>query len=456
MTGASTVPQRLGHISWPRNVGLDESFAYEKEQANSYEEDNKMNSGTIWLKLSTAFSLLGMLNCVYADSFPTRKPDFKLTDFYGNSVVPGNAVGQAVAVSDDGRTIIAGNPNAKDGGVAHVFFHVDDGSWERQTSFYGVNPGNRFGESVALSPDGNTAFVGSRDGKGAIRIYSRYGVVWFPTITLTLAENDTGSIGRTLAVAKVGGEFTLLTGGAGTAYVFTSAAGVWSKKAIFEPDVGDDSSTLSVALDPITGNTAILGTYHLNSGTGSAYIYVKGNTIWLPPVVITAKDGVPGDYFGYAVQVYGNTALISAPGYETDPDDTFSEGAVYAFTRVNGSWQQTAKITVADEDSGRNFGNSLALRGNTALIGTFQNYGGPYLYGYFNGIWKPLLQLTDFRNSNYEEIVALSDSTAIIGLPNDNLGQQWDKYGSVNVYDLSIDRIFGNQFEHVRLPAPSS
>jgi hypothetical protein len=81
---------------------------------------------------------------------------------------------------------------------------------------------------------------------------------------------------------------------------------------------------------------------------------------------LLASDGAAGDRFGLRVALDGDTAIISA---DRDDDNGTGSGSAYVFARVNGVWTEQAKLLPADGGSGDGFGWSVALDGDTAVIG---------------------------------------------------------------------------------------
>ena len=78
---------------------------------------------------------------------------------------------------------------------------------------------------------------------------------------------------------------------------------------------------------------------------------------------LLAGDGAAGDRLGYSVAIDGDTALIGA---------RFSGGnfgSAYVLTRSAGVWSQQAKLLPGDGAFGDDFGRSVAVAGDTALIG---------------------------------------------------------------------------------------
>ena len=86
---------------------------------------------------------------------------------------------------------------------------------------------------------------------------------------------------------------------------------------------------------------------------------------WIQQQVLTAADGARDDVFGYAVAVSGKTAIIGAIGNNS------SRGAAYVFTcsGIPCTWTQQQELTAGDGAHGDEFGYSVAVSGNTAIIG---------------------------------------------------------------------------------------
>jgi hypothetical protein len=123
----------------------------------------------------------------------------------------------------------------------------------------------------------------------------------------------------------------------------------------------------SVAID---GDTAVVGADGDNGGKGAAYVYVRLGSTWSLQAQLAASDGASGDQFGYSVAVSGNLALVGAGNKAS------GRGYLYSFTRSGTSWTQQAEVTSADGAADDCFGCALALSGTTALVGAPQRLGG--------------------------------------------------------------------------------
>jgi hypothetical protein len=85
---------------------------------------------------------------------------------------------------------------------------------------------------------------------------------------------------------------------------------------------------------------------------------------------LTAGDGVGGDEFGYSVAVSGNTVVVGAPEHEVGSNK--QQGAVYVFEMGAGGWAnatQTAELTDSTGEAGVQLGYSVAISGNTIAAG---------------------------------------------------------------------------------------
>src|SRR6516225_913046 len=142
----------------------------------------------------------------------------------------------------------------------------------------------------------------------------------------------------------------------------------------------DDVFGYSVA---VSGTTAVIGaagrTIGNNPGQGAAYVFTCSGTpcTWSQQQELTASDGARDDEFGNSVAVSGNTAIIGAWGKNSlylpgAPTTALApQGAAYVFT-CSGTpctWTQQQELTAADGANGDEFGNTVAVSGNTAIIG---------------------------------------------------------------------------------------
>ncbi len=194
----------------------------------------------------------------------------------------------------------------------------------------------------------------------------------------------------------------------------------------------------------ISGDTALVSAVDdddLGNNAGSAFIFERdegGADNWGQVKKLTASDGAALDYFGNFVALSGDTALVGAYG---DDDG----GAAYIFGRDEGgadNWGEVKKLIASDSASGDSFGNSVALNGDTALVGAYlvddngASSGSAYIFerdqgGASNwGEVKKLISSDNAAGDNFGKSVALSGDTALVGatFDDDNGGDSGSAY----------------------------
>jgi FG-GAP repeat len=158
----------------------------------------------------------------------------------------------------------------------------------------------------------------------------------------------------------------------GAVYVFVKPASGWTNMTQTAKLAASDGGTRD-ALGygvAISGNTVVAGAAYKNGFQGAAYVFVKPTSGWhdmTQTAKLTASDEAANDYFGLSVAVAGETVVVGAPeGANIGP------GAAYVFVKPKAGWKdmtQTAKLTASDGGTGDLFGWSVATIGNTVVAG---------------------------------------------------------------------------------------
>ncbi|MBF0452859.1 MAG: carboxypeptidase regulatory-like domain-containing protein [Candidatus Magnetomorum sp.] len=245
-------------------------------------------------------------------------------------------------------------------------------------------------------------------------------------IPLECEKND--NLGRAVAIwgdyAIAGANGDDEKGGnAGAAYMIRFNGQTWVKEQKILPEDGDvnDYFGCSVA---ISNTDAILGAYGKDdkgSKAGAAYIYQLSSQGWTTQQKLLADDAVANDYFGYAVDIDGDFAIIGAYG---DDDKGSMSGSAYIFKREGKTWTQHQKLI--DELGERNdlFGFSVAISGNYAIIGAYRDddkgdsSGTAIIFKYDKNTWVKQTRLVanDGKSNDYFGYdVAISGEYAAIG-----------------------------------------
>jgi hypothetical protein len=209
-----------------------------------------------------------------------------VTDAIGDS-----RFGISVDLSSDGNTaIIGGHTDNANAGAAWIFTRSDT-SWTAQTKLSGSGAiGNaRYGRSVSISSDGNTAIVGGYEddaAKGSVWVYTRSGGAWTQQGNKLVGSGATGNASQGFSISLSADGNTAVVGGiddnafAGATWVFERSGGVWSQagnKLFGSGAVGIANQGGAVAISP-DGNTIIVGGIADNTNIGAAWIFVPGTT----------------------------------------------------------------------------------------------------------------------------------------------------------------------------------
>ena len=302
--------------------------------------------------------------------------------------------------------------------------------------------GDFFGWSVVVS--GDTAIVGAPAGAAYVFQRDQGGVgAWGEVKRLTASDAQTGdSFGGSVAIsgdtAVVGAIFgDPGVGFAGAAYVFQrdeGGADNWGQvKKLTASDAQDgDRFGISVA---VSGDTTVVGAYLEDAGSldsffdaGAAYVFQRnegGADNWGEAKKLTASDAQFNDEFGISVAVSGDTAVVGA--FAEDAGGSFA-GAAYVFQRDeggSGNWGEVRKLTASD--GGGEFGWSVAVSADTIAVGARSEdaggagAGAAYVFQRNeggSGNWGEVTKLTasDAEAGDFFGIsVAVSGDTAVVG-----------------------------------------
>lgn len=115
----------------------------------------------------------------------------------------------------------------------------------------------------------------------------------------------------------------------------------------------------------IDGDTVIVGAADHNGGTGAAYVFTRSGSTWSQQQKLEPLDGEAGDRFGTSVAISGETAIVGAPG---DDDIDVQAGAAYAFVRSGGVWSLEEKLLVPGAIADDTIGSDVAIDGDTAIV----------------------------------------------------------------------------------------
>jgi hypothetical protein len=321
-----------------------------------------------------------------------------------SNVEKGDRFGQSLALSGNGNTLAVGavhedsadagdetDNTALDSGAVYIFTRSGS-TWTQQAYVKASNPnlGDDFGQSVALSADGNTLAVGADLEDSA---------------ATTIDGNETNDCTTVAVPANCAAN-------AGAVYVYTRAGATWTRQAYIKAanaGAGDGfGRSLALAAD---GNTLAVGAFGEdsaatgidNNGTddcaaatpvncaadsGAVYVYTRSGTAWSQRHYIKASNTGALDRFGWGVALSGDGATLAVGAHLEDSvaagvggdesgNTAPNSGAVYVYTRSGDDWAREAYVKASNAGSGDNFGQSLALSfdGDTLAVGAFGETG---------------------------------------------------------------------------------
>ncbi|MGD0302132.1 MAG: hypothetical protein ABSE86_34055 [Bryobacteraceae bacterium] len=131
-------------------------------------------------------------------------------------------------------------------------------------------------------------------------------------------------------------------------------------------------------------------------------------------IMLTPSDGAGSARLGQSLAIAGNTAVVGAPS------EGGLTGAAYVFVLSGTAWSQQAKLTASDGASGDQFGSSVSLFGTTAVIGAPGNsgQGAAYVFTTTGFTWSQQAKLTASDGAAGDQFgisVAASGPNVLVG-----------------------------------------
>jgi hypothetical protein len=306
--------------------------------------------------------------------------------------------GYSVAISGDYAIVGAYNEDYSNAGSAYIF-HYDGSAWTQQQKIVASDRAtyDLFGYSVSIS--GDHAIVGA------------YG------------EDEDALGANTLSYA-------------GSAYLFHYNGSTWTQvqKIVASDRAASDRFGYTVS---ISGDHAIVGAYYededasgenYKSRAGSAYLFHYNGSTWTQQQKIVASDRAEADFFGSSVAISGDYAIVGA--YQEDPDGKTNAGSAYIFHYNGSNWTQQQKIVASDRAANDNFGYTVAISGDHAIVGahvededetgenTLSAAGSAYIFHYDGLVWTQQQKIVASDRAAYDYFgysVSISGDNAIVG-----------------------------------------
>ncbi len=373
----------------------------------------------------------------------------------------GNAYG--VSVSIDGDRLLVGaariDTAGNDAGAAYVFERNEGGvdNWGLIQTLMSsdISAEDYFGDAVAITTE--SVVVGARrdddhgTDSGSAYVFSPCGSAsfeWEETAKTVASDGFADhQYARDIAfngdIAVVGAKFDDDMGSAaGAAYILMQNLGGpdhWGElKKIYASDgYANQYFGQRVAM---SGDVIVLGTQDddaIGDSSGAVYVFQRntgGIDNWGQVAKLTASDGVAGAWFGYSVDIDGDTIVVGAI-YDTGGIGT-NAGAAYVFSRNQGgadNWGEVKKLTASDGWAWDMFGFAVAISGDTVAVGAGRETtgsaiesGAAYIFARNQGgadNWGEIAKLkaSDAATNDYfGTALDLSNDTLLVGASSDD------------------------------------
>ena len=377
------------------------------------------------------------INSLLAQQVRLRASDASPNDRFGASVA---ISGDTVVVGSYGDNVGAGSFQ----GSAYVFVHSGT-TWSQQQKLTASDgaPDDRFGYSVGIS--GDTVVVGSYGAnayQGSAYVFVRSGTTWSQQQKLTASDGAADDyfghsvcIDGDTVVVGAGEDDVGANANQGSAYVFVRSGTTWQQQQKLTAIDGATIDQFGISVS-ISGNTTVVGAFGANVDRGSAYVFVRSGTTWMHQQQLIASDGDASDAFGVSVAISGDTVVVGAN--QDDVGANLHQGSAYVFVRSGATWWQQQKLTAIDGVANRVFGSSVAISGDTAIVGSASDQVFPVLGLYPGSAYAFVRTGTSWSQQKltasdgaFQDLfgasVAISGATVVVGASYDDVGASFDQ-----------------------------
>jgi len=339
----------------------------------------------------------------------------------------------------DAAHAVVGSPSRSVGGQSQQGAAV---VWPRAGSVFGAPSivlaptpaaGGQFGAGVAL--EGDELVVTERSSlhfgtpaRGAFHRYRVTGGAWSwvdstPNPGFGSSNGFGAGVDRSGDVLVVGAPFDSSAGpGRGAVYVYRLVGGAWQAEATLTASDGQSGDRFGMQV-AVSGSRIVIGAAMRQTGsvqTGAAYVFERQGAAWAEVQRLAPDPATSDRLFGVDVDVDGDTAVIGATR-------TNDRGSAYVFVAQGPGWIQQQRLQPANLGTFATFGYSVALLGDSLVVGAYQDTvlgnltGSAWLFERVGTQWSPLVRLAPSQplGAFYGQGVALDGAgTVLVGEPN--------------------------------------
>ena len=256
-----------------------------------------------------------------------------------------------------------------------------------------------------------------------------------------------------------------LASNSGAAYVFVRSGGVWSQQAYLKASNTEENDIFGASV-AISGDTIVVGAPREDSNfrdilngdgfsgsddgsaddSGAVYVFTRTGDVWSQQAYLKSSNSDEDDFFGGSVAISGDILVVGSSvedsngrGVDGEQHNNFSSssGAAYVFSRTGNLWSQEAYLKASNADSEDNFGCSVAVSGNTIVVGAKEEdsdaigvnglegnssssgyrSGAAYVFVKSGGVWSQEAYLkasNTGRGDYFGDEVAISGDTIVV------------------------------------------
>lgn len=340
--------------------------------------------------------------------------------------------GFGIEVAVDGGWAAITSTSRNVGAGAVYVFQYDNGNWverdilvgsdTKQMELFGTSVdiwGNYLVSGAIRHPE-----VGFGPGEeGAVYIFKLDNGTWMEQAKIQSSDKIKGDeFGHDVAIYQdyilVGAPFDSAGGkvSAGKAFVFKGSSGNWVQEDSLVASDGDAGENFGRAVD-IYGDYAMVGSQNpIHDFRGAVYVFQRNGTDWTQIDKLVPNDLQPQDDFGISISMDGDLAIIGAMNGE---GNEVGSGVAYVFKRDGSTWQQEAKLIGSNAIAAPLFGFRVGISGDYAIVGarnqavgTSVFQGAAYLFKRTGTTWTEVMEIV---SSDGDESDSFGNAVAIDG-----------------------------------------
>ena len=233
----------------------------------------------------------------------------------------------------------------------------------------------------------------------------------------------------------------------GAAYFFRRSGDGWVQDAFVQASDRQLNHEFGGAV-AISGDYAVVGAIHTqvgdNPGQGQVYVFRRGDGGWTETQILAVPNGESSDYFGTAVDIDGDNLLVSGVHHPGGPY-RHDIGAVWSYRLGgDGRWRLASKLQPEDLEDGNNFGTSIDISGDVAIVGAHLAHGAEtgtgtaYVFRWGSGGWEQEARLAAASGrlgDDFGHRVAIDGDRALVGAWFTQVGDEGMQQGAAYVFE---------------------